>query len=148
MRERHNPWLRGIDYFLGCPVIYFLGKIRKKNKIVPRNINRVLMMKTAAIGDTILVSAIIDEIKRQYPQCQIDIICSKNNVVMARLLPNIAHVYIFDMSNPISSLEKAYCLNKYDLLFDFAPWWAIASTPIATPLIIQIPPSDNFEANL
>ena len=96
MGERNNPWLKRIDYYLGCPLAYCLGLFRKKNKDIPSIISRVLLIKTAGIGDTVLVGAMVEEIKHWYPKCTVDIICSKNNESMAKILSGVSLVHVFD----------------------------------------------------
>ena len=122
MSERNNIWLKKIDYYIGCPLVYFLGFFRSKRSIIPKQVKRVLLIKTAGIGDTVLVGAIVLEIKQQYPKAQIDIVCSKNNAAMAKMLPGISEVYIFNMKAPFKSLRLLRKLEQFDLLIDFAPW--------------------------
>jgi heptosyltransferase I len=81
-----------------------------------------MLLKTAAIGDTIMMDAVIKEIKSQYPNSSITFVCSKSNVAMVNLLASIDQVILFQMGNPIKSLNEILKLDYFDLVLDFGPW--------------------------
>ena len=83
MRERNNPWMKRLDRWLGVPILFALGMFHRKRapiKIYEISAPKIVLIKTAAIGDTVVLSAMVDEIKQQYPKSQITIVCSKNNL--------------------------------------------------------------------
>ncbi len=119
--ERNNPMLKKLDKWIGCPVLYLLGKLYKQ-QICPMLYQKIALIKTAAVGDTIILSAMVDEIKRLIPKANITVICSQNNAAMVRALPNIDKIEIFVMKAPYQSLKRIKALGHYDLVLDFGPW--------------------------
>jgi heptosyltransferase I len=123
MQERNNKLMKKMDRYIGCPLLYGLGLFRKKRAFSElENSPRIVLLKTAAIGDTILMDAMIKEIKRKYPSSTITLICSKSNVAMAEILENIDKIVLFQMGAPFKSLRAIAALGHFDLLLDFGPW--------------------------
>ncbi|MDF9406796.1 glycosyltransferase family 9 protein [Pelotomaculum isophthalicicum JI] len=132
MRERGNKILKFFDKFIGIPLIFILGLTKKKKKFnfeVIKNKNKLkfILLKTAGIGDTILLSAVVCELKDSFPCSKITLVCSSNNCQCARYLPGIDEVVLFNMSRPLESLRSIAALDEFDILFDFAPWARINS---------------------
>lgn len=119
--ERNNPLLKKLDKWLGCPTLYLLGKFHRQ-KIRPRSYQKIALIKTAAVGDTIVLSAMVTEIKRAISKADITVICSKNNAAMVRTLPDIDKIEVFVMKEPCQSLKRIKDLGHYDLVLDFGPW--------------------------
>lgn len=124
MKERNNKWMKRLDKYIGCPLIFILGLFHIKRRFMDRKSKAPLiaLLKTAAMGDTILMNAIIKEIKSNYPKSEITFICSKSNEGMAKALNDIDYLYCFSMKRPVESLVHLKSLGHFDLLFDFAPW--------------------------
>lgn len=123
MKERNNKVMKLLDRYIGCPLLFFLGKLRVKASYpIINGSPRIMVLKTAAIGDTILMDAVIKEIKSQYPQSEITFVCSKSNLAMVKILEDIDRVILFRMNSPLSSLQQVRSLGIYDFVLDFAPW--------------------------
>lgn len=123
MKERNNQLMKKLDKYIGCPLLFSLGAVRKKAKwhSFPENPS-VLLLKTAAMGDTILMDAVIREIRAAYPDSKITFVCSGSNLGMAKALSGIDEIINFEMKRPLLSLQNVRNSGKYDLLLDFAPW--------------------------
>ena len=123
--------MKELDYWIGIPFIYTLGLFHKKSPLpkLPEKLGayNFVLIKTAAIGDTVLLSAVITELKNAYPNCYITIVCSGNNLAMVRLLTDVNEIFEFNMSSPVSSLWKLSTIKKAQIMFDFAPWARINS---------------------
>lgn len=119
--ERNNPLLKRLDKWLGCPTLYLLGKFHRQ-QVRPPSYQKIALIKTAAVGDTIILSAMVEELKRAIPKADITVICSKNNAAMVKTLPGIDKIEIFVMKNPCQSLKRIKDLGHYDLVLDFGPW--------------------------
>ena len=126
MKERNNKLMKKLDRYIGCPLLFILGLFRNKNTFSELGKSpRIMLLKTAAIGDTILMDAVIKEIREQYPNGTITFVCSKNNAAMVKLLNNIDDVHVFNMAKPISSLLALKKITNVDVILDFAPWTRI-----------------------
>jgi heptosyltransferase-2 len=87
-----------------------------------KQIKSCLIIQTAFIGDVILATSLIESIKTQYPDCQIDFLLRKGNEGLLENHPKIRHTLIFDKrsskyKNLISLIQKIR-KNKYDLVIN------------------------------
>lgn len=129
MQTRNNIVLKKLDYYIGIPLLYFLGFFHVPNSL-PDFLHRsksyhFVLLKTAAIGDTILLSAVVQELKHYLPACHITLVCSPNNVAMGKLINEVDDIYVFKMNNPLLSLFKLKNLCNIDAVLDFASWTRI-----------------------
>lgn len=127
MRERGNPLMKKLDKWIGSPLLFALGMVRSKRKLLCLSdsvLPRIAIIKTSGIGDSIVLSAIIDEIKANVPNSQIAWICAKNNLAMVKAMQykGIDEICIFDMNAPIKSLNRVRQLGNFDYAIDFGPW--------------------------
>jgi ADP-heptose:LPS heptosyltransferase len=93
-------------------------------------VNRILVVRVGALGDTLMVTPTVRALKKKYPDAEIDFLCSESAAPLLELNPLISHLYRIRRRNlPYAlSLEKrrlASLLNSrsYDisLLFETAP---------------------------
>ena len=125
MKERNSIWRKHLDKWIGCPLLFLLGLFHRKRErklLNEKAVLNIVLIKTAAIGDTIILSAMVDEIKQQYPKSRITLICSKNNLAMVQLLRGVDNIFTFWMERPFHSLRQLHTLGRFDLLLDFGPW--------------------------
>ncbi len=86
-----------------------------------------MFLVTGAIGDTVLASAILAEVKRQFPASTTTLVVSRGNMPVVSLFAPVDQIVVFEMADPIRSLRAVSKLEKSDLLIDFAPWPRINS---------------------
>ncbi len=128
LKERGNRLLKLVDRYFAIPLVFFLGFFRiKKKSIVLRKNSKILFIKTGAVGDAILLSAIALELKNHFPKSQIAFLGTNSNQGIFPLLKGIDQFLVFDFSHPFSSLMKIRRSERYDLLIDFAAWPKINS---------------------
>jgi ADP-heptose:LPS heptosyltransferase len=126
--ERGNRRLKLIDRILGIPLIYILGGIarqfRARNPAIPTLANppaRVGVLMTAAIGDTILVSAVLRDMQAKWPAARIVLFIGASNRAMRELLRDIEVVEI-SATRPFAALQKLRASGKFDVFFDTGQW--------------------------
>ena len=61
--------------------------------------NRILIIQTAFLGDVILATPVISELKRLFPKANIDILVKKGNESILANNPKINSVFTFDKSS-------------------------------------------------
>lgn len=119
--ERNNRLLRVIDRYVGIPVVAALA-IRRlfRGRQRPQNITRIGLLKTAGIGDTVLLSAIVRDIVRD-PKVEVYLITGEANAGAAKLIDGVKEVVTLPMTQPVRALAT---LRRYrfDMLLDFGPW--------------------------
>ncbi len=120
MNLRGNRLLRFMDRYLGIPLIVALGILRKKNAFSTVKTPHIALLKTAGIGDTVLLSAIIQDIKYTYPQADITLFAGDSNSEMGKLIPGI-EVVSLSFTNPLAALREIR-KKSFDFWLDFGPW--------------------------
>jgi lipopolysaccharide heptosyltransferase II len=82
-------------------------------------VKRILVIQTAFLGDVILATPVISELKRIFPEAVIDVLVKKGNESLLNNNPHIHTVYVFDKQKgklaSILSLIKQFRKHNYDL---------------------------------
>ncbi len=81
--------------------------------------NRILIIQTAFLGDVILATPVASELKRIYPDAEIDFVVKKGNESLLANHPAIHQVFVFDKQSgkrkSIRKLSATFRERKYDL---------------------------------
>ncbi|MFN5734657.1 MAG: glycosyltransferase family 9 protein [Flavobacteriales bacterium] len=80
---------------------------------------RILIIQTACLGDVILATSVVNSIKAQYPEAQVDLLVKKGNELLVLGHPNIHRVLTFDKSRKwrdILRLVRANRATRYDFI--------------------------------
>jgi len=105
---------------VGIPLLVATGFFRRKRPL-PREWSSLAVLKTAAIGDTILLSAALSDLRRSFPAARIVLLTGSDNYEAGRLLRGMDEVVRLDVRRPLRSLlllrERAF-----DLFLDFGSW--------------------------
>lgn len=82
--------------------------------------NRILIIQTAFLGDVILATPVVSELKRLFPEAQIDFLVKKGNEQLLDNNPKLNAVLTFDKSNgkwsSLRKLLKQIRNTNYDLV--------------------------------
>lgn len=80
---------------------------------------RILIFKTDRVGDLINITPVINNIKLNYKDCDIDLICSNYNSQIAKYISDISNIYVYKNSlfKFIFNNFKNIFLTKYDVIF-------------------------------
>lgn len=119
--ERNNKLLRVLDRYVGIPVVAALALRRLfRRRPRPERPKRIGLLKTAGIGDTVLLSAIVRDIVKD-PSVEVYLITGEANAAAARLIDGVTEVVTLPMTKPWRALAtmRRY---RFDLLLDFGPW--------------------------
>ena len=124
---------RFIDRYVGIPVLIVLAILFKRKKRLPiENIKKIIILKLAAIGDTILLIPMLRTLKKKLPDVEITFLCSPINISVANKIPYIDKVIncrVHSFLNPILFIKfiKEIRKNQYDVLLDAGQWERINS---------------------
>lgn len=85
-----------------------------------KNVNKILVIKLRGIGDVVLATIVLDNLKAQFPDAQIDFLTEKASLPALEGLSQITSVHLFDRK---SLLKRIGLFNKirnlkYDLVLD------------------------------
>ncbi|MCP5467655.1 MAG: glycosyltransferase family 9 protein [Deltaproteobacteria bacterium] len=122
MSERGNQFLRWADRYLGIPLVFTLGILSKRQKNFIQKPQRIGILATAAIGDTILLSAILKDLRAHEPQAQITLFVGKSNEAIAKLMCPVDQIVCLPVSRPDSAIKKIRNSGHFNWWLDFGPW--------------------------
>ncbi len=120
MRERGNPTLHFLDRYAGIPTIAVLGSLRAKRQL-PSKIQSIGLLKTGAIGDTVLMSAVIADLRSALPDASIIFFAGKSNLEIVRMLDGIDRVIQVPTHNLPAGVSAIRSV-AVDVLLDFGQW--------------------------
>lgn len=128
---RGNKIFRLLDKYIGIPILligslYKILKNLKKSYFNKNDIKHIGLIKLFAIGDTVLLTGVIKDIKTYFPNSKISFFCSKNNYEVVRLIEEIDHINVLSLTNPISDLAKIR-RRQFDIIIDFEQWVKLSS---------------------
>ena len=120
---------RVFDKYIGIPVIILLSILTKRKKRIPiENIKKILIIKLAAIGDSILLIPTLRTLKNAFPNAEFTFICSQINLSVIKKIPYVdkiidCNVHSF-LNNPMLFFKfiKELRKEKYELLIDVGQW--------------------------
>jgi len=82
-------------------------------------VKRILIIQTAFLGDVILATPVISELKRIFPSAEIDVLVKKGNESLLQNNPNIRYCVTFDKTKgkyrSMIQLIKQFRSQEYDL---------------------------------
>jgi ADP-heptose:LPS heptosyltransferase len=120
IKVRGNPTLHFVDRYIGIPAIAFAGSIRKK-RILPANIRKIGLLKGGAIGDTVLLSAVVADLREAFPAAEIILFAGESNYEMACMLDGVDRVIKAPAGNVLKGI-RAMRSAPVDVLLDFGQW--------------------------
>lgn len=118
-KDRYT-FLRALDRWVGSLLLFGLGRCRRKRKI-PDRIERILILKIDGLGDLILLSAAVYDLRDAFPQARIILMCGPFNYPLASLMACFDEVVVFRPPNPWATLRALRAL-KPDICLDFGNW--------------------------
>jgi len=127
VKERGNKLLRALDRVIGIPLILFFSasrivKLKSHHPIAIIDTNRIAIFKSAAIGDTVILSASIADIRCINPKAHLTIFTGSSNFEIARLIPGIDEVVILPVTRPLEAIKRLHDFAPFDVWVDFGSW--------------------------
>src|SRR5271166_4478262 len=96
---RGNSRLRLVDRYLGIPMVFAAGLLRRKRQL-PHNPRQIGLLNTAAIGDTVLMSAVVADIRHHYVDSIITLLVGPSNYQAAQMIDGVDEVVRLKVFNP------------------------------------------------
>jgi len=88
---------------------------------VPKDINRILIIRFSSLGDVLLATPLIRLLRGKYPNSRIDFIVKLEYAELLRFNPNLTRVLEFDTKGGFSALrilKKSVKKKKYNVILD------------------------------
>jgi len=119
-QDRGNARLKFLDRYVGIPAVQGLGVWRRLRgrRAVPATLDTIGLIKTAGIGDTVLLTGVIHDVRVKYPDARIILFVSANNAGFGALVDDADAVTVL----PVRKIARAVRMiraERCDLLIDF-----------------------------
>jgi heptosyltransferase-3 len=111
---------RQLDTWVGIPALNLLATFRRRNRF-PALINKIGLMCSPALGDTLLFSAVAQDLRAYFPAQELVHFCMPENLAAANMIPGIDRRILIDLARPLTAI-KALRAEKVDLMLDFTSW--------------------------
>lgn len=125
--ERGDIVKRRLDRWLGIPLVGFAGGLKAFGRLFPstafspENTRSIGILCLGAIGDLLLTTALIQALRRKFPDAVIDIITSKANGGTHGFIPGIDGAAAFGVTD-VPGMVRHLRSKKYNLLIDTSQW--------------------------
>jgi ADP-heptose:LPS heptosyltransferase len=125
--ERGNKLYRFLDRYVGIPLASTMGLLCRRSQEFPSSIKRIGILKTACIGDTILLDAATKDLRKTWPKAQQVFLAGRDNYQIAEILEEIDKVIVLPMNRPWAAVKRIYQAGHFDLWLDFSQWARVDS---------------------
>jgi len=120
--RRISRSLKVLDRLAGIPLAIVLALTPKRPVVDGKRIRRIGLMKTAAIGDTLLLAGLLEDIRRAHPNASLVFIAGPDNIHAARLLTGRADEHVIVSPRAPLAAVGAIRRAKLDVIVDFGSW--------------------------
>ncbi len=127
--QRGSSFRRQMDFMLGVPLLWVLGLLRRRRKL-PARVRSVVLLQTAAIGDTLFMAGAIRLIREHWPQARLTLALGPDNRRAADLLPPVDEIKVVQVLEPWRALAQLRELRP-DVLIDYGSWPRINALLVA-----------------
>jgi ADP-heptose:LPS heptosyltransferase len=126
---RSGPVAKCLDWYLGIPLVFLLGLFRRK-RTRPDTIRRIGALKTAGIGDAVLLTGPLQDLRKRFPGVELVLFLGVDNYHVAPLIPEGIEVVKLPVKSPLKSTK---IIRQFDLdaFIDFGPWPRINAVYVA-----------------
>ena len=118
--ERGRGFLRKLDRWIGVPALLGLSLFRKKRP-KPTQVNSIGICIFAAIGDALLASSIIADLRNAFPGSKITIFATPANATTFDLITGHDDLILVPITNPWAAIGVVSA-HPVDILIDTSQW--------------------------
>lgn len=116
--SKKNRWL---DLWVGTPALNLLASFRRRRPAPAQLADRIGVMCSPALGDTLLFSAALQDLRAAAPQAYITHICMRQNLAAAEIIPGADSRLLIDLTRPQEAIRRIRA-ERFDTLLDFTSW--------------------------
>jgi len=120
IQKRGSPILHFLDRYAGIPAVSLLSLARRK-RALPFTIHTFGLLRTAAIGDTVLMSAAIADLRAAFPGASVIFFAGPTNFEVAAMLEGVDRVVELPIVNLPCAVRRARSA-AVDVMLDFGQW--------------------------
>jgi ADP-heptose:LPS heptosyltransferase len=123
--ERGNGVLRRVDRVVGIPLVLAIAAFRhlagRIGRPIPRDPRVIGLLKVSGIGDAVILSGVITDLRAHFPNARLVLFSGKNNHAFARLLDDVDEVIPLPVLRPDRALRLVRA-ERPDIVIDFGIW--------------------------
>lgn len=123
--ERGNPFLQVADRMAGIPAIIAVSAYRRltapRGRSVPASPRVIGLLKASGIGDAIILSGVISDLRAHFPNARLVLFSGESNYAFARLLDDVDEVVALPIRRPLDALRLVR-KRQPDVMIDFGMW--------------------------
>ncbi len=114
---------RFIDQIILLPLVELFSILKKKKDLSKLSKpERIAIVKLWAMGDSVITLTLIEELKKRYPEAEIDVVAHPSNSEVYRNNDDLKEVVLFSEMSIRKILKAVFSFNKYDLVIDTEPY--------------------------
>lgn len=118
--ERGRGFLRKLDRWIGVPALLGLSLFRKKRP-KPAQFNSIGICVFAAIGDALLASSLISDLRNAFPGSKITVFATPANLATFDLITGYDDLVLVPITNPWAAIGVVSS-HPVDILIDTSQW--------------------------
>jgi ADP-heptose:LPS heptosyltransferase len=112
---------------MGIPLVAASGWLRRRRAMPdPATVRRVGLLTSTTMGDTLLASGPIRDLRQIWPAAEFIFFAGRENRSAAELLPEIDDIVDFQLTRPWTA-ARAMRRSEVDALVDFTPWQRVTA---------------------
>ncbi len=121
--QRGSKKNRILDFYVGIPLLNTLTTLRRlaPRRKLPKHIRKLGVLCSPALGDTLLFSSVLQDLRACYPQAEIVHFCMRQNLAAAEILPGSDRRVVISLTQPTETMRQ-FRAERLDALFDFSSW--------------------------
>ena len=121
--DRGNPRLKFLDRYVGIPVVAVLGIARRARgrRNAPPDWRSIGLLLTAGIGDTVVATGVLRDLRDSFPDARIILFVTANNASFARMVPSpdaVVELPVRQVWRAVSAVRA----EAVDVLVDLSAW--------------------------
>lgn len=118
--KRGSKKNRLLDHWLGIPLLNLAATLHQK-RVWPGAPQRLGVMCSPALGDTLLFSSVLSDLRLAFPTAHLVHFCMRSNLAAAEIIPGADERILLNLTKPVSSI-RALRMAHLDVLLDFTSW--------------------------
>ncbi len=113
---------RLLDYWVGIPLLNGLATLKQSRRAWPTEIGRVGVMCSPALGDTLLFSSVLQDLRAHFaPPVELVHFCMRSNLAAAEIIPGADRRVQVDLTDPRRTVRRMRS-KRVDAMLDFSSW--------------------------
>ncbi len=119
--QRGRKLNRQLDLWVGMPMLNLLAVFRRRRSAPGSIPRRIGVLCSPALGDTLLFSAALQDLRAAYPDAELIHFCMRQNLAAAEIIPGASRRVLISLTSPRAAVRRLRAA-RLDILFDFSAW--------------------------